>query len=88
MKSAGCLGDGLGQAINKIAVTQKVPCDTFCNSERLRNDTGGRTVVLVRIVNRVRVELDLAVVEVEVRTVVEADTGIRIIAFAHPCHQS
>ncbi|MBI2627717.1 hypothetical protein HYW72_02170 [Candidatus Nomurabacteria bacterium] len=54
--------------------------DTFCNNERLRNDTRRRTVVLVRIVDRVRVELDLAVVEVEVRSVVEVDTGIRILS--------
>ena len=56
--------------------------------ERLRGETRGGTVVLVRIVDVVRVELDLVVVEVEVRSVTEADIGIRIFVFVHPCHRS
>ena len=61
----------------KTKDTQK---GAFCNNERLRNDTRGGTIVLVRIVDRVRVELDLAIVPVEVRSVVEADIGIRILS--------
>ena len=45
--------------------------------ERLRNETRRRTVVVVGIVNVVRVELDLAVVEVEVRSVIKANIGVR-----------
>ena len=61
----------------------------FCRkSERLRNESRGGTVVVVRIVEPVRVELDLAVVEVEDRGVIEADIGIRRIVPTHPCHQS
>ena len=45
----------------------------------LRNDTRRRTVVLVRIADRVRAEPDLAAVEVEARSVDEADIGIRIV---------
>jgi len=52
--------------------------------ERLRDEAGGRTIVPVRIVDIVRVELDLAIVEVEVRGLVEIAIGIRIIVFAHP----
>ena len=44
---------------------------------RLRNETGRCTVVRIGIVEPVRVELDLAVVEVEVRSVIEANIGIR-----------
>ncbi len=57
-------------------------------SERLRNESRGGTIVVVRIVEPVRVELDLAVVEVEDRGVIEADIGIRRIVLIRPCHQS
>jgi len=60
----------------------------FVKLERLRNERRRRTVVVVRIVEPVRVELDLAVVEVEVRGVIEANIGIRIFVFVHPSHQS
>ena len=60
----------------------------FVKLERLRNERRRGTVVVVRIVEPVRVELDLAVVEVEVRGVIEANIGIRIFVFAHPSHQS
>ncbi len=56
--------------------------------EILRNEPGGRPVVRVGIAEPVRVELDLVVVEVEVRGVVEAIIGIRIFVFTRPCHQS
>ena len=60
--------------------------DALCEVERLRNEHRRRTVVLVGIVEPVRVELDLAVVEVEVRGVIEADISIRIFVLAHPSH--
>ena len=56
--------------------------------ERLRGETRRGTVVLVRIVDVVRVELDLVIVEVEVRSVIEANIGIRIIVFVRLCHRS
>ena len=55
--------------------------------ERLREDGRGRTIVVVGIAHPVRVELDLTVVEVEVRGVVELAIGVQIIAFACPCHR-
>lgn len=48
--------------------------------ERLRKEQRDRTIVVVRVVHPVRVELDLAIVEVQVRGVVEPAIGIRIIA--------
>lgn len=56
--------------------------------EELRNEPGGRPVVVVGIAGPVRVELDLVVVEVEVQGVVEAIIGIRIFVFTRPWHQS
>jgi hypothetical protein len=47
--------------------------------ERLRTEPRRRPVVVVGIVDKVRVELDLAIVEVEVRSVVEANIGIQIL---------
>lgn len=55
--------------------------------ERLRKNGRGRTIVVVRVAHPVRVELDLAIVEVEVRGVVEPVIVVRIIAFAHPYHR-
>lgn len=54
--------------------------DAFCVSETFRKNTRGRPVVVVGIVGPVRVELDLAVVELEVRGVVEAIIGIRLLS--------
>jgi len=48
---------------------------------------GGRTIVSIGIVNPVGIELDVAVVEVEVRRVVKLTIGHRIIAFIHPSHR-
>lgn len=50
---------------------------------RLRDKPRDRTVVVVRVVNPVRVELDLAVVEVEVRSVRKVVISARIFA-THP----
>ena len=58
------------------------------DEERLREKRGRRAIVVVGIVDIVRVELDLVVVEVEVRSVIEANIGIRIFVFVHPCHRS
>jgi hypothetical protein len=44
--------------------------------ERLRNETGGRAIVVVDIVDILRVELDLVVVELEVRRLGEVTIGI------------
>ena len=41
------------------------------DEERLRDEGGRRAIVLVSIVDIVRVELDLAIVEVEVRSMAE-----------------
>lgn len=68
--------------------TKSTHLDALCEVKRLRNERRCRTVVVVRIVEPVRVELDLVVVEVEVRGVIEADISIRIFVFAHPSHQS
>jgi hypothetical protein len=56
--------------------------------ERLRNESRHGAIVGVHVVTRVRVSLDLAVVEVEVRHVIETIVGIRKIVFVHPSHQS
>ena len=45
----------------------------------LRTERRRRSIVVVRIINLVRVKFDLVVVELEVRRVIEADIGIRII---------
>lgn len=50
----------------------------------LRKEARGRTIVVVGIADPVRVELDIAVVEVEVRRVVEANIGLRNLPFVHP----
>lgn len=50
--------------------------------ERLRDESRRRAVVVVRVGHIVRVELDLVVVEVEVRSVVELTIAI-IGEFAH-----
>lgn len=51
--------------------------------ERLRDEHRNGTVVVVRVVDPVRVELDLAVVEVEVRGIEEVAVSIWIFA-THP----
>ena len=53
----------------------------------LRKEPRRGTVVVVRVAHVVRVELDLAVVEVEVRGVVERTVRARIIAPARPRHR-
>lgn len=54
--------------------------------ERLRSEARGRAIVVVGIVDIVRVELDLVIVEVEVRSVVKPVIAvIGKFAFIHPC---
>lgn len=48
--------------------------------ERLRDESRHGTVVVVRVVDPVRVELDLAVVEVEIRGVGEVAVSVWIFA--------
>jgi len=53
--------------------------------ERLRSEAGSRAIVVVGIVDMVHVELDLVVVEVEVRGVLELTIAIiGKFAFIHP----
>ena len=59
----------------------------FWNEKRLREERGGGTIVVVGIVEPVRVELHLAVVEVEDRRLVELAVRIRIIALARLGHR-
>ncbi len=54
----------------------------------LRDKTGSRTVVVVGIVDPVGVELDIVVVELEVRGLREVAIGIGKFAFVRPCHQT
>lgn len=56
----------------------------FTNKERLRKESRRGTIVLVGIAEPLRVELDLVVVEVEVRGLREIAIGIRIIARVCP----
>ena len=51
----------------------------FAVEERLREEAGRRPIVVVEVRDIVRVELDLAVVEVEVRRVVERTIGVQIL---------
>ena len=53
--------------------------DAFRTKERLRSEPGSRPEVVIRIVEIVRVELELVVVEVEVQRVREAAVGIWIL---------
>ncbi|WKZ27009.1 MAG: hypothetical protein QY311_02655 [Candidatus Paceibacterota bacterium] len=62
--------------------------DTLSVLERLRHEARDGTVVVVRIVEPVRVELGLAVVEVEDRRVREAVIVVGIIASTHPWHRT
>lgn len=68
----------------KCEITKDILLGCLLYKERLRNETGSRPVVRIGIVDEVRVELDLVVVEVEVGSVVEANIGIRIIVSIRP----
>jgi hypothetical protein len=62
--------------------------NAFCNlaEERLRSEARRGAIVVVGIVDIVRVELDLVVVEVEVRSLTELVIAIiGKFAFIHPC---
>ena len=89
MRSAECWEDGFAR-LKPSRVRERVPMRVpFLNKEEwLRDKTGSRTVVVVGIVDPVRVELDLAVVELEVRRLREVAIGIRNFAFVRPCHQT
>ena len=88
MRLAVCLEVGFVQLPhpdNAKGCPQRIP---LAFEKRLRNGTGGRAIVVVGIVEPVGVELELAVVEVEDRRVLELAISIRIIVFTHPCHRS
>ncbi len=57
--------------------------DAFIVLERLRKEAGRRAIVGIGIAHPVRVELDLAIVEVEVGRVREVGVGMRIFAYIH-----
>ena len=59
----------------------------FLAVERLREEGRRGAIVLVGIADPVRVELDLVVVEVEVRGVVERTVRVRIITPARLRHR-
>jgi len=79
MKSVECLADGYDQLsrANKRA-SHKDALRLFIK-KRLRKKGRRGPVVVIGIVNPVSVELDLAVIEVEVRGVREVVIGVRII---------
>jgi hypothetical protein len=54
--------------------------DALSDKETLREEAGCGTEVSVGIAVPLRVELDLAVVEVEVRSVIEAVVRVRILS--------
>jgi len=60
----------------------------FITKGIFRNEPRSGPIVVVRIVDPVSVELDLAIVEVEDRRVRKGAIGIRIIVFIHLCHQN
>lgn len=88
MKSAVCSAAGLNQPKNSHKKNKKIRLIRYLadwayflkSEERLREESRGRAIVGVGIADPVGVELDLAVVEVEVRRVVEVAIGIRKIA--------
>lgn len=55
---------------------------------RLREKPRRWAIVVVRVVEPVRVELDLAIVEVEVGSVREIAISIKLIAPVRPYHQT
>ena len=62
---------------------------TYWSEERLRNEEGrGRPKVVVGIVRPVVVELELAVVPIEVQRVREVAIGVRRVAFVRPSHRN
>ena len=74
MKSAECLVVGFVRyLINRITATQKAFRSErlLMLEERLRAEPRGRAIVVVGIGHMLRVKVDLVVVEVEVRSVVE-----------------
>ena len=78
MRSEGCLAAGYDQP--KLLKRKGYPkwISLKLRKERLREEAGRRAIVLVSIVDPVRVELDLAVVEVEVRSVREVAILVRL----------
>ena len=55
--------------IDGLTITNGVLLGAICSEERLRKERRRRAIVIVRIVDLVRVELELVVVEVEDRRV-------------------
>jgi len=62
--------------LDALAEVEKRHEASFKKEERLRKEPGGRAIVVVDIAHVVRVELDLVVVELEVRRLGEVTVGI------------
>lgn len=56
----------------------------YNNEEWFRQERRDRTIVVVGIVDIVGVELNLAIVELEVRRLAEIAIGVRIMPFVRP----
>ena len=71
--------DKISQEIT-MTITKGIQIDAFCVSKTFRKTARRRPIVVVSIVSPVRVELDLAVVELEVGSVIEAIIGIWLLS--------
>ena len=69
--------------MDKISIRKTAP-NRAASLKKLREEPRRRTIVVVVVVNPVRVELDVTIVEFEVRRVAEIVIAIRIIALIHP----
>ncbi len=76
-KSVGCSAAGYEQ-LKTYSLSPRYIAGAF-GEERLREERGRRAVVVISIVDPVRVELELVVVEVEVGSVREIAISVRRI---------
>ena len=72
--TSGCGGERKDQTTTTTERSQRSRCR---GTTLLRGEGRGRTIVPARVADRVRVELELAIAEVEVRGVREAAIGVR-----------
>lgn len=80
MRLVGCWVAGLSQLRNDLTITKRIRYGCVLYQQTFRKEARHGTIVVVGIVNVVRVELDLAVVELQVRGVVKAIIGIRLLS--------
>lgn len=76
MKSDGCLAAGLNQLARHA---KRSHIASVFVRKTLQEEPRGRAIVLIGIADLVRVELDLVVVEVEVRSLVEHAIALGIL---------